>query len=781
MHSVHRFRGWLYTVVLLGLLGYGIALESAPHFVLGAFLTLLHLWLTRGGRSVTLPRTLAGSIALIAGMWSVAGALRGYMTPLMAISQWLFVLLLITMWSQQDNRSYSQMLVMSLVIMVAGAINTASLFYGILLIIYLFVSLYCCLLFHLKIEAEHAAKAAQLPADLPSVSPTPQEDVAFRHSMRKVSGLISAVAIVVGVMVFLFFPRSKASGLLMQMQTGENAPLTGFSEHMSFDQIARINQNPQVVAHVTIEGTGKPQEWYLRGTTLDVYTGNVSERPELSWQWTRSPANTSGIRAYQAVASVPTYLHEMPPKGPLIHQTIVLQPTATATIFAIDGASAIAFDRSLDFAYVPGDASIRLTGLQQIPLRYDVISTGTVPEYTGSPELEESTEAPPYGRGFGRRFHAHYHIPTRSVIDAHIQAIALRPDVSGQNADGLLADQRGEQAGASPVDEQIAANIQRYFQSQFSYTLDLTDTHRQPDQDPVVAFLEDYKRGHCEYFAGAMTLLCQSLGLQARVVLGFHFGPEDFNQLGGYYIVRQAHAHAWVEVLTPDGWKRFDPTPGGVTALPRPSTPVRRVRDFFDYLQYGWANSVVAYNNESRINLIDTVDAHLTRVSSTGRNLYQDVKEYLFSASGYYLSSELILGGICISLLILVTAIVMFIVEKQRLRRRVARMGLDILSSADRLRMARQLAFYDSLTQLLDRHRIRRADHQTPLEFANSLHFLPKHAYAEIAGLTRIYYRVRYGQQTLSHGQQRGLHATLNRLAQLLTHHSNGTAPIRQP
>ena len=37
----------------------------------------------------------------------------------------------------------------------------------------------------------------------------------------------------------------------------------------------------------------------------------------------------------------------------------------------------------------------------------------------------------------------------------------------------------------------------------------------------MVAFLYDLKRGHCEYFAGAMALMCQSLGMQARVVTGF--------------------------------------------------------------------------------------------------------------------------------------------------------------------------------------------------------------------------------------------------------------------
>jgi transglutaminase-like putative cysteine protease len=111
------------------------------------------------------------------------------------------------------------------------------------------------------------------------------------------------------------------------------------------------------------------------------------------------------------------------------------------------------------------------------------------------------------------------------------------------------------------VDDAIATNIENHLRSTFAYTLDLTDAKRIEGQDPMVAFLYDLKRGHCEYFAGAMTLLCQSLGMQARMVVGFKC--DEYNPIVKQYVVRQAHAHAWVEVLLPDGhWKTFDPTSG---------------------------------------------------------------------------------------------------------------------------------------------------------------------------------------------------------------------------
>ena len=41
------------------------------------------------------------------------------------------------------------------------------------------------------------------------------------------------------------------------------------------------------------------------------------------------------------------------------------------------------------------------------------------------------------------------------------------------------------------------------------------------------------------------------------------FVTDEYNSVGGYFQVRQCHAHTWVEVLTTQhGWVTFDPTSG---------------------------------------------------------------------------------------------------------------------------------------------------------------------------------------------------------------------------
>ena len=81
-------------------------------------------------------------------------------------------------------------------------------------------------------------------------------------------------------------------------------------------------------------------------------------------------------------------------------------------------------------------------------------------------------------------------------------------------------------------------------------------------------FLFEGKRGYCSYFAFSMTLLMRSLGLPARIAVGFATDPAD--AVLGFTPVRAFQAHAWVEVpFGPYGWLEFDPT----SSTPAPGEP----------------------------------------------------------------------------------------------------------------------------------------------------------------------------------------------------------------
>jgi len=98
----------------------------------------------------------------------------------------------------------------------------------------------------------------------------------------------------------------------------------------------------------------------------------------------------------------------------------------------------------------------------------------------------------------------------------------------------------------------------------FSYAL---GERMRGGRDPVVQFLFDKRRGHCELFAAATALLLRTRGVPTRYVTGFVCAePHPF---GGYWTARLEDAHAWVEAfVAEDGeWILVETTPaGGVPA-----------------------------------------------------------------------------------------------------------------------------------------------------------------------------------------------------------------------
>jgi hypothetical protein len=78
-------------------------------------------------------------------------------------------------------------------------------------------------------------------------------------------------------------------------------------------------------------------------------------------------------------------------------------------------------------------------------------------------------------------------------------------------------------------------------------------------RDLVDWFLFDSKEGFCSQYASAEVILLRSLGIPARLVVGYAQGT--FSQKGQTYTVRANDSHAWPEVyFTNLGWVVFEPT-----------------------------------------------------------------------------------------------------------------------------------------------------------------------------------------------------------------------------
>jgi len=78
-------------------------------------------------------------------------------------------------------------------------------------------------------------------------------------------------------------------------------------------------------------------------------------------------------------------------------------------------------------------------------------------------------------------------------------------------------------------------------------------------QDGVDYVLFESRAGYCDYYAAAMVTMARSLGMPARVAVGYARGEYDAKS--DTYRVRERDAHAWVEVYFPAyGWVEFEPT-----------------------------------------------------------------------------------------------------------------------------------------------------------------------------------------------------------------------------
>ncbi len=166
----------------------------------------------------------------------------------------------------------------------------------------------------------------------------------------------------------------------------------------------------------------------------------------------------------------------------------------------------------------------------------------------------------------GLDYDVHSLLPTaRADVTAAEQAATARPVPSDVRAftqlpPGLPSEIREkarrvvDDAGATTPYAQAAA-LRDYFWANFEYDVDVDLAD---DTAAITNFLHD-RRGFCVQFASTYAVMARSLGIPARVAVGFTPGTLD----GGAYHVRSHDAHAWPEIyLSGLGWTHlFDPTP----------------------------------------------------------------------------------------------------------------------------------------------------------------------------------------------------------------------------
>jgi transglutaminase-like putative cysteine protease len=111
-------------------------------------------------------------------------------------------------------------------------------------------------------------------------------------------------------------------------------------------------------------------------------------------------------------------------------------------------------------------------------------------------------------------------------------------------------------AGASTTYDKVRV-MEDWLAANIEYTLDVPPL--QVGADAVDQFLFVDRKGFCEQIGTSMVVMLRSLGIPARLAVGYT--PGRRNPITGLFEVRASDAHAWAEVYFPKyGWQGFDPT-----------------------------------------------------------------------------------------------------------------------------------------------------------------------------------------------------------------------------
>jgi len=261
--------------------------------------------------------------------------------------------------------------------------------------------------------------------------------------------------------------------------------------------------------------------FHWRSVSFDVYTGRG---------WRRSPEREEGIDSGRPIPLPDDFAAVEPARA---IQQVNWTYDRRATRYTLG--RPVRFSHDVTAMWRGADDLVGARGRNNAPGRYTV-ETALIPATAAGLRAARPQDAPP---------------------EIRARYTALPDTVTGRTRDLAL-----QIAGDLPTGYDQARAIEQFLR-QYPYSLDLPPVP--PDVDIVDYFLFDLQTGFCDYYASAMVVMARSLGLPARLGVGFLQRPPD---AAGVQTLRQIDAHSWAEIYFPGyGWVEFEPT----AAAPAPT------------------------------------------------------------------------------------------------------------------------------------------------------------------------------------------------------------------
>jgi protein-glutamine gamma-glutamyltransferase len=541
---------------------------------------IVNILAVRQHMEIFVSRRLVNTGVLLASLLIVAEHLTSYQPLLVTIGHFMILIQLCKLFERKRTRDYVQLMALNMLLMVTTALQSTSLWFAGVLVAYLALACYVAMVFTLKRGLDTAADVTLAgeagPLSIRQVAWNVVRDWPARP-LRRTVWTVLLPALVLSAVAFLFIPRA---GRDFFQAMGGNLVSTGFDPTLRLGGRKEIYLSDQIVMRVHI---GRPvvtdqplpeSSRYLRRHVLDHYA-------QRTWR------NRQGQERYRQAPPEPPAVPEAFGRDVLWHtvrlmplvQSVVVAPPATVELQA---PSDMIVRVSPDLEYDIGADSHRL----QPDLQYGTSSL-TLPLSKTQRRWLASWLGPP---NVPRQ-------PHRSVRISPASEQQLRRLLQQWSGELLAERDNAPRSERGEINERIARRLAQRLQERCTYTLDLTDSD--PVREPIVDFLFHMRKGHCEYFASALAVLCCLADIPARVATGFVL--NEFDTDSREFVVRQRDAHAWVEVYLPQtGWSLFDPTPASQRIESMRDAWWSGLRDFFQEIEYAWYANVVGYDRDSQ-------------------------------------------------------------------------------------------------------------------------------------------------------------------------------------
>lgn len=711
-----------FAVALSGLLN--------PVFVVVAFLGILGSWFWEPPRIRYERYSLAFTIlAVFVFLYQILSVLAGN-EIILAGSSFLLFLQLVKLFNRRESKDYLHIYLLSFLMLTAGTVLNAEITYGIFFLFYVVSSTWALTIFHLRRELENNLLLRHSKAE----SPERVHIERVMNSTRVVgkrffigTSLVSLVVFASALSLFLLFPRI-GFGLFFDQSRG-GVTMTGFSDGVKLGGHGLIKKDNTVVMRIEVErefaGRNAPyQHW--RGVAFDQYSDGV-------WSRSRQAPVTKRQQVLRTTTSTQHLLYDGPTlsdnqlearQQTAFKQTIYLDPIGYDVLFGASMPLSFRFDAK-EKGDTRGGQNDELRHAHGAGIRYTVHSDPTPPS---AAKLRTA------GTGLPADYQVYLQLPEEIPMCSTAAA----------NADPSVVDTRCRVRDlARLITKDATSNydkakaLETWLKNQLGYTLEMESPG---DTEPVEYFLFERKKGHCEYFSSAMTIMARSVGVPARNVNGFLGG--EWNEYDNYIAVRAGDAHSWVEVYFEGmGWVTFDPTPAGESdMLGRGSSSiVDRLRRIADTMRFKWFKWVIEYDLYAQLKLFQNFGQRLK--GGATRYFKNPMKEMQTFAKRN--KRDIAIGILSIAALLIVLSL------RHKWRRREEELT-GRAPSGKRHPVVRQ---YLAALRILARRGYRRADATTPREFAARLARLDVAGAESVGELTELYYQAEYGKAPAGSGE----------------------------